>query len=70
MIYKAKYKCRYCGEVFNSGFITSDSNIVARNLLHPAELMIHHHNAADYFENPHIGIGDWAGFEVIETEGD
>lgn len=82
MEYRAKYKCRYCGEFF-SGPATGSEDIVI-SLLTELSLgedatsakygvpvcMISAHFASDYDENPHYGIGDLIGFEIKQNETD
>lgn len=82
MRYRAKYKCRYCGESF-LGPETSSEDIVI-SLLTELSLgeaatsakygvpvcMVSAHFANDYDENPHYGIGDLIGFEVKNNETD
>lgn len=61
MEYWAKYKCRYCGEIFDGKFKTSVRHNVRHKLINPDTAL---HYADDYPENPHIGVGDLIGVEI------
>lgn len=65
MEYQAKYKCRYCGEIFNGKFKTSVRHNVRHKLINPDTAL---HYADDYVENPHIGVGDLIGVEINGSE--
>jgi len=67
MEYQAKYKCRYCGEVFTAKFKTSVRHNVKHKLINP-DIEIHY--ADDYPENPHIGVADLIGVAIKGTEDD
>lgn len=73
---KSKYKCRYCGEVFDTRNRTENENktesLMWEKLLtkeeqkHPLRYAMHF--AQDYIDNPHIGLGEFIGFETWEEE--
>lgn len=68
-----KYKCRYCGEIFDThdrdrrhglweGSIFQQV-LTYEEQAHPIRYAIHF--AEDSAENPHLGFADLLGFEVI-----
>lgn len=73
---RTKYKCRYCGEIFDThdrdrrhglweGSIFKEV-LTYEEQGHPIRYAIHF--AEDYAENPHLGFADLLGFEVIYPE--
>ena len=73
---KAKYKCRYYGEIFDtrdrsSGDYT-DEGIIFKRILTPDEyehpLRYAMPFAQNYIDNPHIGFGEFIGFETSKEE--
>ncbi len=77
MIYKAMFKCRLCGKVYENGAATANRKIVKKAMLHlvctgkPSEpqapLLLELHYCNEY-DNGDIGIADFIGWkEVPET---
>ena len=74
----SKYKCRYCGEVFDTenrpevlGFVedTMFKCVLTRDENdYPVRYAMHY--AKDYAENPHIGFAEFIGFEIPENIGE
>lgn len=73
---KAKYKCRYCGEIFDTTTRTKEENALEgdffKRLLTEDERKIPLryciHFAQDYTDNPHIGLGDFIGVKTWKEE--
>ena len=72
----SKYKCRYCGEIFDThdrdrrhglweGSIFQEV-LTYEEQGHPIRYAIHF--AEDAAENPHIGFADLLGFEVLRLD--
>lgn len=53
-----KFKCRYCGEVFETKCIDKQEDYVEYTT----------HFAQDYAENPHIGFAELIGYAVEEID--
>ena len=73
---RTKYKCRYCGEIFDThdrdrrhglweGSIFQEV-LTYEEQGHPIRYAIHF--AEDSAENPHIGFADLLGFEVLRLD--
>lgn len=70
----SKFKCRYCGEVFDTknrnkqeGYAELSfmkSILTEEELEHSLRYTVHF--AQDYAENPHIGFADFIGFSAVE----
>ena len=67
MQYKAKYKCRYCKELFY-GMSTCSDTTALKSLNELDIISTATHIAYNYSENPHFGLGDLVGFEISEAE--
>lgn len=72
----SKFKCRYCGEIFDTKGRTKQEGVTEVNFMksilmeeeleHSLRYTIHF--AQDWEENPHIGLADFIGFKVTEEE--
>ena len=74
----SKFKCRYCGEVFDTKGRTKQegraevtfmkSILTEEEFEHLLRQTVHF--AQDWEENPHMGFADFIGFEVTDKEVD
>ena len=77
MIYKAMYKCRLCGKVYEGGAVTGRRGTALNNMFHlvvrgeplesqaPSLQTVHF---CDSFENGDMGVADFIGWrEYPET---
>ena len=71
-----KYKCRYCGTVFDNNDKSRDASLLEvkmlEHILTKGELdhLIRYsiHFAQDWAENPHMGVADLIGFIPTDKE--
>lgn len=69
MLYISKYKCRYCGEVFEDQF-TGDEKIAFRSVLGLSKKELQMPMFSEimpHFKPDHYGVGDLIG---VEKRGD
>lgn len=72
MIYKAMYKCRLCGKVYDSGTATGNRKLVEKamymlvimgKISEPQAPSMQTVHFCDSFENGNIGVADFIGWK-------